>query len=65
MCGYVFQLLSTFWVLSTPTMKEGVRLEVARSIAEAIASDTMHREIERGIRMTGEKKMVVTRLRCL
>lgn len=46
-------------------MKEGVRLEVARSITEAIASDTMHREIERGIRMTGEKKMVVTRLRCL
>lgn len=63
MCRYVFQPLSNFWVLSTPTVKEGVRLEVARSITEAVASDTIHREIEWGIRMTGEK-MVVTQLRC-
>lgn len=62
MCRYMFQLLSNFWVLST--VKEGVRLEVARSITEAVASDTIHREIEWRIRMTGEKKMVVTQLRC-
>lgn len=61
MCRYVFQPLSNFWVLST--VKEGVRLEVARSITEAVASDTIHREIEWRIRMTREK-MVVTQLRC-